>query len=118
MCKSTRPDASHLSTAFTGSKEEMDGSVLNYPDFIVFDLDPYIYSCKEKAGDKTALNRRTFTKVIELARALKDILDQLCLSSFLKTSGKTVLHIYVPVLHQYNYAITRKTCELVGRFLM
>ena len=36
----------------------------------------------------------------------------------MKTSGKTGLHIYVPVLRQYNYRTTRKTCELVGRFLL
>ena len=54
----------------------------------------------------------------EVAFELKDILDQLSLSSFVKTSGKTWLHIYVPVLRQYTYKVTRKTCELVGRFLV
>ena len=112
------PDATHLGISFSGSKDELDGSVLNHPDFIVFDLDPYIYSGKEKAGDEPELNRRAFAKVAEVARSLKDILDQLSLSSFLKTSGKTGLHIYVPILRQYDFKITRKTCELVGRFLM
>ena len=51
-------------------------------------------------------------------RTSKDILDQLYLSSFVKTSGKTGLHIYVPVLRQYDYGATHKTCELIGRFLM
>ena len=112
------PDALHLGTTFAGSKEAIDGSVLNHPDFIVFDLDPYIYSGKEKSGDEPELNRRAFSKGVEVARALKDILDQLSLSSFLKTSGKTGLHIYVPILRQYDYQVTRKTCELVGRFFM
>ena len=113
-----RPDGLHLTTSFTGSKAEIEGSTLNYPDFIVFDLDPYIYSGKESAGEEPELNRRAFAKVIEVARELKDILDQLSLSSVLKTSGKTGLHIYVPVLRQYSYKITRKTCETVGRFLV
>ena len=112
------PDATHLNTTFTGSKETIDKSVLNNPDFIVFDLDPYIYSGKEKEGDEPELNRKAFAKVAEVARALKDILDELSLSSFLKTSGKTGLHIYVPILRQYDYTVTRKTCELIGRFLM
>ena len=112
------PDAAHLGTTFTGSKETIDASVLNYPDFIVFDLDPYIYSGKEKAGDEPELNRRAFSRAAQVARALKDILDQLSLSSFLKTSGKTGLHIYVPILREYDYPVTRKTCELTGRFLM
>ena len=113
-----QPDALELGTTFTGSKATIEGSVLNYPDFIVFDLDPYIYSGKEKPKEEPELNRRAFTKVTEVAWALKDILDQLSLSSFLKTSGKTGLHIYVPVVRQYDYAVVRKTCEVIGRFLM
>ena len=96
----------------------IDGSVLNYPDMIVFDLDPYIYSGDEKAGDEPELNRRAFYKGVEVARALREVLDQLSLSSFLKTSGRTGLHIYVPILRQYDYAVTRKTCEVIGRHLM
>ncbi len=114
----TTPDATDLTTDFAGSRDAIDGSVLNYPDVIVFDLDPYIYSGKEKTGDEPDLNRRAFSKGVEVARALKDILDQLSLSSFLKTSGKTGIHVYVPVLRQYDYKVTRKTCELIGRFLL
>ena len=112
------PDAANLGTSFTGSREAIEESVLNYPDFIVFDLDPYIYSGGEQAGDEPQLNKRAFKKVVEVALALKEILDQLSLSSFVKTSGKTGLHIYVPVLRQYNYRTTRKTSELIGRFLL
>ncbi len=112
------PDAANLGTSFTGSREAIEESVLNYPDFIVFDLDPYIYSGGEQAGDEPELNRRAFKKVVDVALALKEILDQLSLSSFVKTSGKTGLHIYVPVLRQYNYRTARKTCELIGRFLL
>ena len=112
------PDAAHLRESFTGSKEELRQSVLNYPDFIVFDLDPYIYSGEEKAGEEPELNRRAFAKGAEVALALKGLLDQLSLSSFLKTSGKTGLHIYVPILREYDYTVTRKACELIGRFLL
>ena len=112
------PDAANLGTSFTGSREAIEESVLNYPDFIVFDLDPYVYSGKEQAGDEPQLNRSAFKKVVNVALALKEILDQLSLSSFVKTSGKTGLHIYVPVLRQYNYRAARKTCELIGRFLL
>ncbi len=111
-------DSARLAGQFTGSKEELRASVLNYPDFIAFDLDPYIYSGEEKAGDEPELNRRAFAKAAEAALALKDILDQLSLSSFLKTSGKTGLHIYVPIAREYDYGVTRKACELIGRFLL
>ena len=33
------------------SREALEGSVLNYPDYVVFDIDPYIYSGKEKPGE-------------------------------------------------------------------
>ncbi len=112
------PDAANLGTTFTGSRESLEESVLNYPDFIVFDLDPYVYSGKERTGDEPQLNRRAFKKTVDVALSLKEILDQLSLSSFVKTSGKTGLHIYVPVLRQYNYRTARKTCELIGRFLL
>ena len=112
------PDAGHLSADFTGSDESIDGSVLNSPDFIVFDLDPYVYSGREKPGEEPELNRRAFAKTTEVALELRDTLAQLSLSSFLKTSGKTGLHVYVPVLRQYSYRVTRKTCETIGRFLM
>ena len=115
---SQEPDALQLDTTFTGSNSQVESSVLNYPDFIVFDLDPYTYSGKEKAGDEPELNRRAFAQVVKVAWRLKGILDQLSLSSFIKTSGKTGLHIYVPILRQYEYTITRKACELIGRFLM
>ena len=61
------PDATHLPAAFTGSKAAIDASVLNYPDFIVFDLDPYIYSGEEKSGAEPDLNRRAFSKTVEVA---------------------------------------------------
>ncbi len=112
------PDATHLTTRFAGSKEALEGSALNYPDFIVFDLDPYIYSGQEKAGDEPELNTRAFARTRDAALALREMLDQLSLSSFIKTSGKTGLHIYVPVMRQYDYKSVRKACEAICGFLL
>jgi bifunctional non-homologous end joining protein LigD len=112
-----RPDARHLSTDFAGSKENIEGSTLNYPDFMVFDLDPYIYSGKEKAGEEPELNRKAWAKTCEVALHLKEILDQLSLSSFVKTSGRTGLHVYVPVLRQYGYDVLRHASTLIADFL-
>jgi bifunctional non-homologous end joining protein LigD len=85
---------------------------------MVFDLDPYIYAGHEKKGEEPALNKKAFEKTREMAFALKDILQQLRLSSFVKTTGKTGLHIYVPVLRQYNYDQIRAASEAVGRYMM
>ncbi|HVY72653.1 MAG TPA: non-homologous end-joining DNA ligase [Candidatus Paceibacterota bacterium] len=64
-------------------------SALDKPDFMVFDLDP---------GEKTQ-----FVDVINAARAVKKVLDEKKLTSFIKTSGKRGLHIYVPIGARYSY---------------
>jgi bifunctional non-homologous end joining protein LigD len=115
---SPEPDGGHLATTFTGSREQIEASLLNFPDFIVFDLDPYIYSGKEKAGDEPELNRRAFARTCEVALWLKDVLDSLSLSSFVKTSGRTGLHIYVPILRQLDYDAVRAASETIGRFVL
>ncbi len=114
---SPQPDAGHLGTRFSGSKAHVEGSLLNYPDFVLFDLDPYIYAGTEQAGDEPELNRRAFTKTVEVARGLKELLDAASLSSFVKTSGATGLHILVPVLRQFDYAAVRSVAETFGGFL-
>jgi len=115
---SPEPDAHHLPATFTGSARKIDASLLNYPDFIVFDLDPYIYSGKEKKGAEPELNRKAFLKTCDVALWLKDeLLDSLSLSSFVKTTGRTGLHIYVPILRQFEYDSVREACQRVGILL-
>jgi bifunctional non-homologous end joining protein LigD len=115
---SPEPDGHHLSSMFTGSIENMEASLLNYPDYVVFDLDPYIYSGKENKGDEPELNEKAFAKTCEVALWLKDELDSLSLSSFLKTTGKTGLHIYVPILRRLDYVAVRAAAEAVGHHLL
>src|SRR6266480_1705609 len=115
---SPEPDAHHLPATFAGSAKNIDASLLNYPDFIVFDLDPYIYSGKEKKGAEPELNRRAFLKTCDVALWLKDLLDSLSLSSFVKTTGRTGLHVYVPILRQFDYDTVRAACETIGKYLL
>jgi bifunctional non-homologous end joining protein LigD len=112
------PDGHGLPAMFTGSEENIRASLLNYPDFIVLDLDPYIYSGKENKGDEPELNRKAFAKTCEVAGWLKEILDSLSLTSFIKTSGKTGLHIYVPVLRKLDYGAARAAAETIGHYLL
>jgi len=115
---SPEPDGHHLSTEFAGSVENIDRSLLNFPDFMVFDLDPYIYSGREAKGDEPELNRKAFAKTCEVALWLKELLDSLSLSSFVKTSGRTGLHIYVPILRWLDYDAVRSACQTIGTFLL
>ena len=112
------PDARALPRDFTGSRDNVEASVLNYPDFLLFDLDPYIYRGDEAAGEEPQLNRKAFATTVEVARALKEILDAAALPSYVKTSGATGLHIYVPVLRQFPYPVIRSLCETVSGELL
>jgi bifunctional non-homologous end joining protein LigD len=49
---------------------------------------------------------------------LKELLDSLSLSSFVKTTGRTGLHIYVPIIREFDYDSVRAACETIGRFLL
>lgn len=89
----------------------------NYPDFIVFDIDPYIYSGKEAAGAEPELNHIAFKKTCQLALKLKETLDNLSFPSFVKTSGRTGLHIFVPIMRQLDYHGTHSAAETLSRFL-
>ena len=97
------PDGEHLTTDFSGSLENILGSTLNYPDFIVFDLDPYLYSGEEKEGEEPELNREAFAKTREVARWLREALASLSLPAFVKTSGRTGLHVYVPIVRRFDF---------------
>ncbi len=92
--------------------------LLDYPDFMVFDLDPYVYSGTESPGDEPELNRSGFASVFEVALWFKEVLDELTLSSFVKTSGKTGLHVYVPIKRDLNYKAVRSAAETIGRYLL
>jgi bifunctional non-homologous end joining protein LigD len=91
---------------------------LNFPDFIVFDLDPYIYSGEEEKGQEPEYNTRGFKAAVEVAYHIKDLFNELKIKSFVKTSGKTGLHIYVPIKNEYVYDQTRSFAEIIGKMLM
>jgi bifunctional non-homologous end joining protein LigD len=112
------PDAHGRTTTFSGSEETLEASALNYPDYMVFDLDPYIYSGKEAKGEEPEYNTRGWEKTVETALNLKALLDQQKLSSYIKTSGKTGLHVYLPILRHYDYDDVRLITTTIGRFMV
>lgn len=111
---SPEPDGSYLKQAGITAADDITG----YPDFIIFDIDPYIYSGQEAKGAEPELNRRAFARTAEVARRLKEVLDSLSLSAFVKTSGKTGLHVFVPVIRQFDYTTVRAAGETICRFLL
>jgi len=115
---SQEPDAHHHGTDFGSSEEALEKSVLDYPDFLVIDLDPYMYSGKENPGAEPELDRDAYKKTCEIAIMVKETLDLLGLVTFLKTSGKTGLHIYVPIVREFAYDDVRKMAEQIGLHIL
>jgi bifunctional non-homologous end joining protein LigD len=74
---------------------------LEHPDYFFFDLDP---------SDGTE-----FSIVVTIAQALHKALEELQVAHFLKTSGATGFHIYVPVEPVYSYEQLRTFAEIVAR---
>jgi len=114
----TGPDAPGRGTDYASSKASLEASVLDCPDFLVFDLDPYIYSGKEAPGDEPELNTAAFEKGKEVAFHLRELLLSMTLEPIVKTSGKTGLHVFVPIKRALDFDAAREVCELVGRHLM
>ena len=69
------------------------------PDWAVFDLDP---------------DGSPFPDVVKIARTLGKILRGIGLRPYVKTSGATGIHVYVPVVPRYTYEHTRQFCEAVA----
>ncbi|UCG53905.1 MAG: hypothetical protein JSV32_04660 [Dehalococcoidia bacterium] len=90
----------------------------NYPDFIIFDIDPYIYSGSETFGAEPELNRAAFEKTCQIALKMKEVLDHLSLPSFVKTSGQTGLHIFIPIFRQLDFDSTLSSAEIISRFIL
>src|SRR5437660_8307347 len=74
---------------------------LDHPDYFFFDLDP---------SDGTE-----FSVVVTIAKALHEKLEELRLASFLKTSGATGMHIFIPVEPVYTYEQLRTFGEIIAR---
>jgi bifunctional non-homologous end joining protein LigD len=110
-------DAISKGTDYASSLEALEESVLNYPDYVLFDLDPYIYSGKEAKGEEPELNTIAFEKGKEVAFWLRDLLQGMSLDAIVKTSGKTGLHVFVPIRRTLDFDAARHVSELVGRHL-
>lgn len=76
---------------------------LEYPDYGIIDLDP-----------PTATD---FDSVIPIAKEFKNLLNELEISAFCKTSGSKGLHIYLPMGGEYTYEETRNFIKLLCYFV-
>ncbi|HTT00568.1 MAG TPA: non-homologous end-joining DNA ligase [Steroidobacteraceae bacterium] len=111
-------DAASRGSDYASSLAALEESILNYPDYLVFDIDPYIYSGKEAAGAEPELNAKGFATGKKVAFWLRQLLQQMSLEALVKTSGKTGLHVFVPIQRTVTFDTARQICEVVGRHVM
>ncbi len=106
---------------FARSETSRRESVLNRPDYIAFDIDPYIFpdnKLPQRKGEKDPdYSRRGFDAATEAAFSLRKILKSLALESFVKTSGKTGLHVFVPIERRYTYEQTHAVAKTITQHL-
>ena len=75
-------------------------SSLELPDWCILDLDP-----------KSA----PFEHVIEIARELRKLCDQIDLPSYVKTTGSTGLHVLIPLARRLTHDQSKQLGELIAR---
>lgn len=109
-------------TVFGGSEAAIASSTLNFPDVVVFDIDPFIFPKGEtpvvRHGEKDPdYSRRGFAGARRAALWVREALDGLGLRAFVKTSGKTGLHVLVPIRRRYTYAQTHAFAKTLLEWL-
>lgn len=78
-------------------------NTIDFPDFVVFDLDP-----APPAG---------FAEAREVALILRGLLVELQLQGWVKTSGATGVHVYLPVEPRYSYRQTRELAKKIAEMI-
>jgi bifunctional non-homologous end joining protein LigD len=76
---------------------------LDNPDFILIDLDPQ--ECP-------------YDMIVEAALLVKQVLDEIGLEGYPKTTGGRGMHIYIPVETDYTYEQTRTFAEVIARIVV
>ncbi len=71
----------------------------DYPDWCIIDLDP---------------GSTTFAQVIEAALVTKQLLDEINVDAYPKTSGSKGIHIYIPLGAKYTYEQSREFARAIA----
>ncbi len=98
----------------TQGDERADISLLEYPDFMVFDIDIHK---EESEKESNRLDKDAFKKASEAAFILQEILNQIKLPSYLKTSGRNGLHVFIPIKRKLKFDELRTLAETIARHI-
>jgi bifunctional non-homologous end joining protein LigD len=111
-------DAATQSTAFASSLASLRESVVEYPDYLLLDIDPFVYAGSEAPGRHPEQNERAFDLARRAALWLHDLLDGMGLAALLKTSGRTGLHVAVPLCRTLPYEAVREVARLIAAHVL
>ena len=75
---------------------------LKCPDWAVIDIDP---------------DGNRFNEVVSVALQVKKVCDELSIPCYPKTSGKSGMHIFIPMEAKYNYVQVRQFAELIANLV-
>jgi len=73
-----------------------------HPTYCIIDLDP---------------DKNTFDQVIETALVTKQLLDDMGVPCYCKTSGSTGLHIYIPLGNKYTYEQSKEFARIIVKMI-
>lgn len=76
--------------------------LLDHPDWVLIDLDPQ--ECE-------------YDLIVEAALMVKQVLDEIGLAGYPKTTGGDGMHIYIPLEPVYSYEESRTFAELIARLV-
>jgi bifunctional non-homologous end joining protein LigD len=75
---------------------------LDKPDWAVLDLDP------EDIG---------FKQVVKVAQVVRDVMEELKIPAYPKTSGKTGIHVFIPLAARYDYGQVKQFAEILANLV-
>ncbi len=85
------------------------------PDFMVFDLDHHF---EDEAKEARLYRHDAFLRVSEAAHWLKEALDSVSLTAYLKTSGRNGMHVFVPIETTLLHEEVRMLAETISKFIL
>jgi bifunctional non-homologous end joining protein LigD len=83
-----------------GSREDK----LHQPDRLIFDLDPDV--------------SLPWERVVQSARQVRDLLEELGLKTFVKTTGGKGLHLVIPIVRRHDWDDVKTFCRLVASLVV
>lgn len=75
----------------------------DYPDYLMIDIDPS--------------EKNTFDQVVEVAQAVREVMNKAGGECYCKTSGASGMHVYVPANKKYTYDQVKDFANLICMFV-